>query len=71
MGSPAIARKNGKDRIYTRTQGKGGVLRYYADLRDLQWDRKNKEGFSEPPTHRHPELRPLVGARAPRTQLSD
>ena len=35
MGSPAIARKNGKDRIYTRTQGKGGVLRYYADLRDL------------------------------------
>ena len=34
-GIPAMARKNGKDRIYTRAQGKGGVLRYYADLRDL------------------------------------
>ena len=30
-----MARKSGKDRLYTRAQGKGGVLRYYADLRDL------------------------------------
>ena len=30
-----MARKNGKDRIYTRSQGASGLLRYYADLRDL------------------------------------
>jgi hypothetical protein len=30
-----MARKTGKDRLYTRVQGSTGVLRYYADLRDL------------------------------------
>ncbi len=30
-----MARKNGKDRLYTRVQGASGIVRYYADLRDI------------------------------------
>jgi len=30
-----MARKTGKDRLYTRVQGSTGIVRYYADLRDL------------------------------------